>query len=314
MSNLVDIEKLVISVYFNPHCDLDLENSKPIFSYDTLAHDAASPYQVWLQSVQQLRRYQPSEYSSCSLGSSSLCRLIISGFGENTYIYKMFWSKVILQCCTHRLKQAAKQPSPSKRHCFFSLKQAAKQPSPSKRHCFFLAAGVNSSSPSPISLPHVFNLSSSPPPPTHTHHTQVFHLLRQVQWACGFLQRVRLCSTGGHWHWHSHWNLDTLLWSWPWTQQNNSIFSKDSLCHQTSFGCKTISSSEEIVESHNLTIWSLHCDHDLKDSKPVFSLPLMIMHHNAKFGDKGFSSSEDTGWINVHQHFAVSSWPCLWTQ
>ena len=28
-------------------CDLDLENNKPIFLHDTLAHDAASPYQIW---------------------------------------------------------------------------------------------------------------------------------------------------------------------------------------------------------------------------------------------------------------------------
>ena len=27
------------------HCDLDLEDIKPIFVHDTLAHDGASPYQ-----------------------------------------------------------------------------------------------------------------------------------------------------------------------------------------------------------------------------------------------------------------------------
>ena len=35
----------------DPHCDPKLEDSKPIFLHDTLAHDVASPYQVWLQKV-----------------------------------------------------------------------------------------------------------------------------------------------------------------------------------------------------------------------------------------------------------------------
>ena len=41
----------------------ELEESKPIFLHDTLAHDVPSPYQVWLQKVQQLRRYRPDEHS-----------------------------------------------------------------------------------------------------------------------------------------------------------------------------------------------------------------------------------------------------------
>ena len=41
----------------------ELEDSKPIFLHDTLAHDVASPYQVWLQKVQQLKRYHPDEQS-----------------------------------------------------------------------------------------------------------------------------------------------------------------------------------------------------------------------------------------------------------
>ena len=43
----------VIFDYMNPHCDLDLEDSKPIFLHDTLAHDDASSYQVWLQKVKK---------------------------------------------------------------------------------------------------------------------------------------------------------------------------------------------------------------------------------------------------------------------
>ena len=44
------------------HCDPELVDSKPIFLHDTLAHDVASPYQLWLQKVQQLRRYHPDEH------------------------------------------------------------------------------------------------------------------------------------------------------------------------------------------------------------------------------------------------------------
>ena len=41
ISSSADMVKTVISDYINPHCDLDLENSKPIFSHDILAHAAS---------------------------------------------------------------------------------------------------------------------------------------------------------------------------------------------------------------------------------------------------------------------------------
>ena len=57
ISSSADMVETVISDQTSPHCDPELEDSKPIFLHDTLAHDVASPYQVWLQNVQQLRRY-----------------------------------------------------------------------------------------------------------------------------------------------------------------------------------------------------------------------------------------------------------------
>ena len=60
--NTADMVERVISDYMSPHCDLELEDSKPIL-HDTLAHDDASPYQVWLQRVKHLRRYYPDEHS-----------------------------------------------------------------------------------------------------------------------------------------------------------------------------------------------------------------------------------------------------------
>ena len=44
----------------SPHCDLELEDSKPIFLHDTMAHGDALPYQVRLRKIQQLRRYPES--------------------------------------------------------------------------------------------------------------------------------------------------------------------------------------------------------------------------------------------------------------
>ena len=63
ISSLADMVETVISDKMSPRCDPELEDSKPIFLHDNLAHDAASPYQVWLQEVQQLRRYHSDEHS-----------------------------------------------------------------------------------------------------------------------------------------------------------------------------------------------------------------------------------------------------------
>ena len=53
----------VISDYVSPHCDPKLEDSKPIFLDDILAHNDASQDHVWLGKVQQLRRCHPDEHS-----------------------------------------------------------------------------------------------------------------------------------------------------------------------------------------------------------------------------------------------------------
>ena len=63
ISSSVDVVETLILDYMSPNYDPELEDSKPIFLHDTLAHDDASLYQVWLQKVQQLRRYPPNEHS-----------------------------------------------------------------------------------------------------------------------------------------------------------------------------------------------------------------------------------------------------------
>ena len=63
ISSSVDVVGTVIFDYMSPHCGPDLEDSKPIFLHGTLANDDASPYQVWLQKVQQLKRQRLDEHS-----------------------------------------------------------------------------------------------------------------------------------------------------------------------------------------------------------------------------------------------------------
>ena len=66
ISSSVNMVETVIFDHVSPHGDLELEDSKPIFLPDSLAHDDASPYQVWLLKVRQLRRYRPDEPSLVS--------------------------------------------------------------------------------------------------------------------------------------------------------------------------------------------------------------------------------------------------------
>ena len=58
----LDMVETVILDYMSHHYDPEFENSKQIFLHDTLAHDDVSPYQAWLQTVQQLRRNCPDEH------------------------------------------------------------------------------------------------------------------------------------------------------------------------------------------------------------------------------------------------------------
>ena len=44
-------------------CDPELEDGKPIFLHNILAQDTASLYWVWLQKVQQQRKYYSDEHS-----------------------------------------------------------------------------------------------------------------------------------------------------------------------------------------------------------------------------------------------------------
>ena len=54
ISSSADMAETLIFDQMSSHCDPEVEDSKPIFLHDTLAYDVASPYQVWLQKIQQL--------------------------------------------------------------------------------------------------------------------------------------------------------------------------------------------------------------------------------------------------------------------
>ena len=56
ISSAADMVETVLSDQMSPHCDPELKDSKPIFLHDILVHGVASPCQVWLQKVKQLRR------------------------------------------------------------------------------------------------------------------------------------------------------------------------------------------------------------------------------------------------------------------
>ena len=63
ISSSVDMVATIILGCMSHHYDPELEDNKPIVLNGTLANDDASPYQVWLQKVQQLRRYYPDVHS-----------------------------------------------------------------------------------------------------------------------------------------------------------------------------------------------------------------------------------------------------------
>ena len=62
ISSSVDMVETVILDYMRHHYDPKLEDSKPIFLHNTLAHDDTSPYQVFLRKVWQLGRYHSDEH------------------------------------------------------------------------------------------------------------------------------------------------------------------------------------------------------------------------------------------------------------
>ena len=58
ISSSIDMIGTVISDYMSPHCDLELEDSKPIFLQNTPAHDDTSPYQF---DHKRFSSYHPDE-------------------------------------------------------------------------------------------------------------------------------------------------------------------------------------------------------------------------------------------------------------
>ena len=98
ISRLVDWVETVIFDYMNSKCDLDLEDSKPIFLHDTLAHDDASPYQVWLQKVLAV-----DEISSRSTVTGILNLFCDLDFNQNRAQSNLFTKQSSLWWCVIKL-------------------------------------------------------------------------------------------------------------------------------------------------------------------------------------------------------------------
>ena len=56
ISSLADMAETVIFDQMSPHCDPELDDSKPIFLHDVLAHDDEPPYQIPMEEL-LMRRY-----------------------------------------------------------------------------------------------------------------------------------------------------------------------------------------------------------------------------------------------------------------
>ena len=89
-------------------------------------------------------------------------------------------------------------------------------------------------------------------------------------------------------------------------QSFHKTFQLMTMCHQIKSGCKRISSSEDVLESHTLII-RVTVSLTLKTANQSFwkTIWLMMMHHRTKFRSKRFSNSDQIIWTNTHQHFEI---------
>ena len=56
-SSLEDTVEQSYFDYIRPHCDLDTEDSEPVFLHDIPTPDNTPPHQIWLKNFQWFRRY-----------------------------------------------------------------------------------------------------------------------------------------------------------------------------------------------------------------------------------------------------------------
>ena len=145
-----------------------------------------------LQYLQELvKPYNPR----CSFCFSFLCRLSVSGFGENTNKKRSGTRSF------HRAVPTLWTSLPDKLHC---TKYIVSSRGRLKSHLFSTLWSPHPySSPSPHPLPRVF-LSSPyhPPHPQHPLFFFFFIFFAKCNEHLVFLPGVRLCSTSRHWHWY----------------------------------------------------------------------------------------------------------------
>ena len=174
------------------HCDPELEDRKPIFLHDILAHYVASPYQIWLQKVQQQRRYRSHEHS-----------------------LELWTSSVTLTSTTTQ-----KSNNPLTRQS--TLWWCAIKPS-------LLAEGISSSEnilKSHILITLFLTVTLTLKTANQSFWKTIWLMMMHHHTKFGskrFNESENIVWTNIHWH------FEILMWPWPWTQQSNFSIKHSSL-------------------------------------------------------------------------------------
>ena len=117
-SGSADMVETVISDQMSRHCDTELEDRKPIFLH-ILAHDVASPYQVWLQKVQHQRRYHSDEHSLEFLNFS--VTLTLTTTEQSNFFHKTFHFMLVCHQTKFTCKRVSNSDNISKSHILIIL-------------------------------------------------------------------------------------------------------------------------------------------------------------------------------------------------
>ena len=119
ISSSADMVETAIFDQMSPHCDPELEDSKPIFLHGSLVHDVALPYQVWLQKVQQQRRHHSDEHSLEFLTFS--VTLTLTTTEQSIFFHKTFHFMLVCHQTKFTCKRVSNSDNISKSHILIIL-------------------------------------------------------------------------------------------------------------------------------------------------------------------------------------------------
>ena len=182
ISSSADMVDTVIFDQMSPHCDPELEDSKPILLNDTFVHNVASPYHVWLQKVQGMTRYRPDELS-LEFWTSSVTLTV------TTTVQSNFFHKTIhLMRMYHQTK--------------FSCKRISSSDNKLKSHTLII-----------LSLTVTLTLKMA----NQSFWKTIWFIMMHHHSKFG---SERFSVSENIWT-NIHWHFESLLWPWSWTQQSN---------------------------------------------------------------------------------------------